>query len=59
MKKNYITPAMKVKEISPEYILSESAVSIGDVSQGDSYHDAVNDYIDGDSGNGYDYGEPD
>ena len=58
MKKNYITPAMKVKEISPEYILSES-VSIGDVSQGSSYHDAANDYIQGDSGDGYDYGEPD
>ena len=50
---------MKVKEISPEYILSESAVSIGDVSQGDSYHDAANDYIDGDSGSGYGYGVPD
>ena len=50
---------MKVKEISPEYILSESAVSIGDVSKGSSYHDAVNDYIDGDSGSGYGYGVPD
>lgn len=56
MKKEYKTPVMKVRTLSPVRMLY---LSDGEVNQGNGYRSGYNDYIGGDSGSGYDYGVPD
>ena len=47
---------MKVRKISPVRML---CTSDGELNQGNSFNNGTNDYIEGDSGNGYGYGVPD
>ena len=56
MKKEYSTPTMKAIMVNAASMLCGSD---GELNQGNSYNSGNNDYIDGDSGNGYGYGIPD